>query len=155
MMPEMDGFAFACRTAGESATRPIPVIMLSARAGEESRIEGMEAGADDYLTKPFTARELVARVEAQLKMARVRREAIEQEAALTEEIYKAKQFAWEALEHIPEVFYIFDGELRIHLCECGGEDRSPSAWASNFGEESVLAVPDLRGTLVERISRMP
>ena len=49
----------------------MPVIMLSARAGEESRIEGLDAGADDYLTKPFTARELVARVEAQLKMARL------------------------------------------------------------------------------------
>ena len=47
--------------------REIPIILLSARAGEESRIEGMEAGADDYLVKPFSARELVARVETHVK----------------------------------------------------------------------------------------
>ena len=51
--------------------------MLSARAGEESRVEGMEAGADDYLVKPFSARELLARVGAHLQMARMRREAAE------------------------------------------------------------------------------
>ena len=49
--------------------------MLSARAGEESRVEGMEAGADDYLVKPFGARELLARVSAHLQMARLRRRA--------------------------------------------------------------------------------
>src|SRR5271170_7808206 len=50
-------------------------ILLSARAGEESRIEGIETGADDYLVKPFSARELTARVETHLKLSRVRREA--------------------------------------------------------------------------------
>ena len=47
----------------------MPVLMLSARAGEEARVEGLQAGADDYLVKPFSARELVARVEAQLLRA--------------------------------------------------------------------------------------
>jgi DNA-binding response OmpR family regulator len=51
--------------------------MLSARAGEESRVEGMEAGADDYLVKPFSAREVLARVGAHLQMARMRRQASE------------------------------------------------------------------------------
>ncbi len=75
MMPEMDGFALLDALRQNPATRTVPVIMLSARAGEEASIEGIEAGADDYLTKPFTARELVARVEAQMKMARLRKEA--------------------------------------------------------------------------------
>jgi DNA-binding response OmpR family regulator len=89
--------------------------MLSARAGEESRIDGIDAGADDYLTKPFSARELLARVDAQLKLARLRKEAVEQEAALNLEISKAKRFAWEALEHIPDVFYTFDRDFRFTI----------------------------------------
>jgi len=56
----------------DSATSTIPLILLSARAGEESRIEGVERGADDYLTKPFSARELLARVHTHLELARVR-----------------------------------------------------------------------------------
>ncbi|MGD0629529.1 MAG: ATP-binding protein, partial [Terracidiphilus sp.] len=120
MMPGMDGFGLLARFRENPATRSIPVIVLSARAGEEARIEGMEAGADDYVTKPFTARELVARVESQLKLARVRKEAMEQEAALTREIYQTKQFAWEALEHIPEVFYTFDGDYNITYFNASG-----------------------------------
>ncbi len=57
------------------------MVLISARAGEESRVEGLGAGADDYLIKPFTARELLARVAAHLSMNRRRREA---EQALTE-----------------------------------------------------------------------
>ena len=72
MMPGLDGFALlqALRTADE--TRGVPVVLLSARAGEEARIEGLQAGADDYLVKPFSARELIARVQAQLVRAKVR-----------------------------------------------------------------------------------
>ena len=58
--------------------KTIPIILLSARAGEESRVEGLQQGADDYLIKPFSARELLARVAAHLEMARVRRQAAEQ-----------------------------------------------------------------------------
>src|SRR5262249_25468689 len=57
----------------DPALARLPVILLSARAGEEASIEGLEAGADDYLTKPFSARELIARVTANLKMAELRR----------------------------------------------------------------------------------
>jgi PAS domain S-box-containing protein len=62
-------------------TQAVPVIMLSARAGEESQIEGIEAGADDYLVKPFSARELLVRVKARLEIARLRREFNERTAA--------------------------------------------------------------------------
>ncbi|HEX4950195.1 MAG TPA: PAS domain S-box protein [Blastocatellia bacterium] len=74
MMPRLDGFGLLKALRAEERTRGIPVILLSARAGEEARIEGMEAGADDYLTKPFSARELLARMEAHLKLHRLRRE---------------------------------------------------------------------------------
>jgi signal transduction histidine kinase/DNA-binding response OmpR family regulator len=71
MMPRMDGFALLREIRKDPATRRIPVVMLSARAGEESRIEGLEAGADDYIVKPFTARELVARIAARLDLHRL------------------------------------------------------------------------------------
>ena len=72
MMPRLDGFKLvqAIRSAPEFTG--LPVILLSARAGEESEIEGLKSGADDYLTKPFSARELIARVETHLKLARER-----------------------------------------------------------------------------------
>ena len=75
MMPRMDGFALLRAVREDAALRDVPVILLSARAGEEARIEGLDAGADDYLTKPFAARELIARVNTNLEMARIRREA--------------------------------------------------------------------------------
>src|SRR5581483_6435589 len=72
MMPHMDGFELLREIRGDAALRDIPVILISARAGEESRVEGMAAGATDYLVKPFAARELIARVGANLELARVR-----------------------------------------------------------------------------------
>jgi signal transduction histidine kinase len=75
MMPRLDGFGLLRKLRADPRTVGVPFILLSARAGEESRVEGMEAGADDYLVKPFSARELVARVSAHLQMARLRRDA--------------------------------------------------------------------------------
>lgn len=75
MLPGLDGLQLLKMLRGDPDTSTIPVIMLSARAGEESRIEGLSTGADDYLIKPFSARELLARIEAQLKMAHYRAQA--------------------------------------------------------------------------------
>ncbi|MBP1204745.1 signal transduction histidine kinase [Duganella sp. 1411] len=63
MMPELDGFGLLAALRDDPATRDIPVMLLSARAGEEARLEGLRAGADDYLVKPFSSRELSARIE--------------------------------------------------------------------------------------------
>ena len=75
MMPRLDGFGLLAAVRADSELRELPVIVLTARAGQEARVEGLEAGADDYLTKPFSARELVARVQSNLDLARMRREA--------------------------------------------------------------------------------
>jgi PAS domain S-box-containing protein len=75
MMPELDGFGLLRELRAQAATRTLPFILLSARAGEESRVEGLDAGADDYLVKPFSARELIARVQTHLQLAQVRNEA--------------------------------------------------------------------------------
>ena len=74
MMPQLDGFGLLRELRGDVRTRGVPVILLSARAGEEASVEGLAAGADDYLAKPFSARELLARVRTHLDMARVRRQ---------------------------------------------------------------------------------
>ncbi len=75
MMPRLDGFGLLRALREDEGFREIPVIMLSARAGEEAKVEGLDAGADDYLTKPFSGRELLARVSANIKLAAIRREA--------------------------------------------------------------------------------
>jgi len=77
MMPVMDGFELLAAVRGDERTRRIPVVLLSARAGEESRVEGLRAGADDYLIKPFSARELLARVSARLEISRLQNELAE------------------------------------------------------------------------------
>ncbi|BEL06862.1 hypothetical protein Q0Z83_050530 [Actinoplanes sichuanensis] len=73
MMPRMDGFALLREVRADESLAATPVVLLTARAGEETAIEGLLAGADDYVVKPFAARELVARIDAQLQMARLRR----------------------------------------------------------------------------------
>jgi two-component system NtrC family sensor kinase len=75
MMPEMDGVALVAALRHDPITHTIPVVLLSARAGEEAVVAGLETGADDYLVKPFSARELLSRVRAHLAMARMRKEA--------------------------------------------------------------------------------
>jgi signal transduction histidine kinase len=149
MMPEMDGFGLLAAIRGDPSLRTLPVIMLSARAGEESRIEGLDAGADDYLTKPFTARELMARVEAQLKMARLRREAAEQQSALSREVQQARQFAWEALEHIPDSFATLDREYRLTYMNAAATRITSLMGIPHIGRSLWELYPMLLGTPVE------
>jgi DNA-binding response OmpR family regulator len=72
MMPVMDGIQLLNAVKSNPETATIPVVLLSARAGEEAKIEGYGVGADDYLIKPFSAKELLARVQAQIKTAKIR-----------------------------------------------------------------------------------
>ena len=118
MMPRMDGFALLRTLRADPQLRDVPTILLSARAGEEAVIEGLEAMADDYLVKPFSARELIARVGAQLQLARFRREATAREHML--------------LSAAPLGMYLIDADLRIR-------DINPTA-RPVFGD-----LPDLIG----------
>ncbi|MBG1245083.1 hybrid sensor histidine kinase/response regulator, partial [Nostoc sp. NZL] len=112
MMPGLDGFGLLQELRSDPQTRKIPIILLSARAGEEARVEGLEAGADDYLIKPFSARELLARVEAALKMARLRQEAMEREQYLRIEAEVAKAHLETVLAGIQDQFFVLDREWR-------------------------------------------
>ncbi len=99
MMPLLDGFGLIKRLRADERTKSLPILLLSARAGEEARIDGLQSGADDYLTKPFSSRELVARISANLKLAEVRR----QGEARVEGI----------LESITDGFHLIDAEGRF------------------------------------------
>jgi signal transduction histidine kinase len=76
MMPKMDGFSLLKAIRATPEIQATPVILLSARAGEEAKIEGLEAGADDYLVKPFGGRELIARVQSNIRIAKERAAAL-------------------------------------------------------------------------------
>jgi PAS domain S-box-containing protein len=125
MMPRRDGFALLSEIRGDESLRSIPIVLLSARAGEEARISGLDAGADDYLTKPFSARELVARVGALLELAHMRRQA--------EEALRRRTAQFETLfNEAPLGVYLVDADFRIR-------ELNPTALAV-FGD-----IPDLIG----------
>jgi PAS domain S-box-containing protein len=106
MMPLLDGFGLLAAIRADSRTSSIPVMLLSARAGEEARIEGLAAGADDYLVKPFSARELLARVASQLAMAKLR---TENEKALRYLNDERRAL----LDRAPIGIYLIDADFRI------------------------------------------
>ncbi|MDF5723029.1 MAG: ATP-binding protein [Rhizonema sp. PD37] len=112
MMPGIDGFELLRSLRSDSKTQEIPIILLSARAGEESRIEGLLAGADDYLVKPFLARELLARVEASLNLAQLRRTVKVREQALRIEAQTAYTNLQGVLSSIRDGFTTFDRNWR-------------------------------------------
>ncbi|NJK74709.1 MAG: response regulator [Microcoleus sp. SU_5_6] len=129
MMPRLDGFGLLQELRTNPSTRDIPIILLSARAGEEARIEGLAAGADDYLIKPFSARELLARVEANLRLSQLRREAMLQEQSLRQEAEAAHQQVETILSSINDGFYVLDRDWRFtyandRYCEIVGMLRS-------------------------------
>jgi signal transduction histidine kinase len=108
MMPELDGFGVLRAIREAEDTRTLPVIMLSARAGEESKIQGFESGADDYLVKPFSANELLARVRSQVELARARAAAVAEQAL-------ARRSAEEAIRGRDEFLSVASHELRTPI----------------------------------------
>lgn len=82
MMPNLDGFGLLHELRANPQTERVPIILLSARAGEEAAIEGLDAGADDYLVKPFSARELLARVRSNLITTQLREKSLEAQKEL-------------------------------------------------------------------------
>ena len=141
MMPGLDGFGLIKALRADASTKTTPVILLSARAGEESRSEGMDAGADDYVVKPFAARELLARVGAHLKLARTRQEA---EAAIRESEGRLQQVFAEA----PVAVAVFRGrELIIELANAEYQKFLPGR--TLIGRPLRQALPDLNETVLE------
>lgn len=89
MMPRLDGLELVARLRADPRTASVPVLLLSAKAGQEASIEGLQAGADDYLVKPFAAAELLARVRANVELARLRGHHLRWRTALIDSLQEA------------------------------------------------------------------
>ena len=110
-MPHLDGFGLLRAIREDLTLAGTPVVLVSARAGEESRVEGLEADADDYLIKPFVARELLARVAANVKMANLRRETAEREERMRSEAELEREKLRASEEQLTQTSRLYD-ELR-------------------------------------------
>jgi PAS domain S-box-containing protein len=148
-MPGLDGFGLLSALRADPGTKAVPVVLLSARAGEESRVEGLAAGADDYLVKPFGARELLARVGAHLEMARVRREAARRESELRAEARRAQEQAAAILESITDGFVALDSEWRFTHVNAEAERINGIRREDQIGKSQWELFPATRGTLLE------
>jgi PAS domain S-box-containing protein len=134
MMPVLDGLGLLAAVRADASLQNVPIVLLSARAGEDARIEGLDAGADDYLTKPFSARELVARIGALLELGHMRRNA--------EEALRRRTAQFETLfSEAPLGVYLVDADFRIR-------EVNPPARAM-FGD-----IPDLIGSDFDDVVRI-
>jgi PAS domain S-box-containing protein len=131
MMPKLDGFALLRALRADRLSARTPVILLSARAGDEARIEGLQAGADDYLTKPFNTRELLARVAGTLALAKARRE--------TETV----------LDSLTEGFVAVDAQWRYTYVNAAAERMLRTSRDTLFGVSLWEAFPGTLGSAFE------
>ncbi|MBD0385553.1 MAG: response regulator [Nostoc sp. C3-bin3] len=161
MMPGVDGLQLLRQLRSQSSTCEVPIILLSARAGEESRVEGLEMGADDYLIKPFSARELLARVRANLELSRLRKQAqaeraerIQQQAARVEAeaANRMKDEFLQVLSH--EIRTPLNGMLGwVKMLSQGKLDRATTARALETIERNAKAQAKLVDDLLD-VSRI-
>lgn len=141
MMPGMDGFALLRAIREDPALKMTPVIMLSARAGEESRVEGLQAGADDYLIKPFSAHELLARVSARLELGRMRAR-LERERAVLADLFRKSPVPIAVLGG-PDLVYDLANPAYLQIV--GGRDI--------VGKPLIEALPELKGQGFDELLR--
>jgi PAS domain S-box-containing protein len=138
MMPRLDGFGLLRELRSDPRTASIPVIMLSARSGEEARVDGIQSGADDYLVKPFSARELQARVSAHIELARARREAA-----------AADERAAVILESITDAFFALDASWRFTYVNAEAEHINGVSHGALIGQNHWDVFPATVGTIVD------
>ncbi|MFI5491105.1 SpoIIE family protein phosphatase [Actinoplanes sp. NPDC051859] len=155
MMPRLDGFGLIEALRADERTRDVPIVMLSARAGEESSVEGLAAGADDYLVKPFSVRDLTAGVRANLELGQVRRQIISRLRGLVD--------AAAAVNTVRTTAEVLDVAAR-HVAAMTSAGRvvvtAPGARAEAVGgtvelaavADAVLPLPDTSGVILGELS---
>jgi PAS domain S-box-containing protein len=142
----MDGFELLRRLRADSRTRGVPVILLSTGAGEESRAEALDAGADDHLGKPFGARELLARIGSALAMAQLRRSAVQREQELRAELT-------DVVESMTDAFITLDPGWRMTYVNAAAEKITGMPRAHLLGGIFWEMFRWVLGTDIERAMR--
>ena len=170
MMPELDGVGLLRALRADPRTDMVPFILISARAGEEARLEGLETGADDYVVKPFAAREVLSRVRTHLEMAKVRRATAETARALADtraELLGKLEKEHSALRRTHEQLKVTQGQLvqSAKMASLGElvagiahEINNPLAFAlAHLGtvERSLAAVGQALGSEIQKNSAGP
>lgn len=154
MMPRLTGFGLLQELRKDPETALLPVILLSARAGEESAVEGLDAGCDDYLVKPFSARELLARVGTHVKLARSRRQWIEELSVANQEL---DAFSYSVSHDLRAPLRAIDGFSQALFEDLGAELGERAQHYMDRIQKSVSRMSELIDALLElaRISRYP
>lgn len=140
MMPGLDGFGLLNRLRSDKATETLPIILLSARAGEDARIEGLNAGADDYLVKPFGAKELIARIDGAIRLAQLRSESQRELTHYMEELKRSNQ-------ELDDFAYIASHDLKEPL-------RGLHNYASFLQEDYGQCLDEEGNRYLERMQRL-
>jgi len=154
MMPRLDGLGLLRAIRHDPRTRTLPVVLLSALAGEAPTLEGLETGADDYLVKPFAARELLARVRTHVELSRMRRERAEQLERVNQEL---EAFSYSVSHDLRAPLRAIDGFSKALL-------DHKSAQLDDEGKQFLHRVRNATGRMAEliddllnlsRVSRAP
>ena len=144
MMPDLDGFDVCNRLRKDPTLQTVPVIFLTALDDDTSRLKGLEMMADDYLTKPFNSRLLLAKVESILQLSQMRSQAVSSQFdQVKEQSTRQIAAAWEANEYLAEKFHLFVPEQLLERIAPQGIE---SIQLGNVTEEELtILFCDIRG----------
>ena len=145
MMPDMDGFDVCDRLRNDTTLQTVPIIFLTALDDDTSRLRGLEMMADDYLTKPFNSRLLLAKVENILQLSQMRSQAVSSQfnQQVKEQSKRQIAAAWEANEYLSEKFHLFVPEQLLGRIAPKGIE---SIQLGNVTEEELtILFCDIRG----------
>ena len=147
MMPRLDGFGLIAELRADERTRDVPIVVLSARAGEEASVEGLAAGADDYLVKPFSARDLVARVRANLDLGQARRQIISRLRGLVDAAaaVNSVRTTAEVLDVAARHVLAMTSAGRVVLTAPGARAEADGGAEPSAQPDAVLPLPDTSG----------
>jgi CheY-like chemotaxis protein len=166
MMPGLDGLSLVSELRSNPATASVPVLLLSARAGEEATLEGLDAGADDYLVKPFTSRALRSRIRSHLDLARLRKDLTDRTTRLLSQLAALATAAGEIgnVESVDEIIAIAENAA-VQMTGAASSVRGPqghlvvepSISVQPRSERSclIMALGDVSGPPIATITLTP